>query len=273
MSLSWSSKRQLIILGSLTLLGLIVIVILILPFFTKAPTCFDNRHNGTEQGVDCGGSCSILCNNVAKQPLVLWARSFPVTSSVYNVVAYIENQNVSTGLTQVNYEFRLYDENNLFITLRSGTTYIGKEGRTAIFEGDISVGNKVPKRTTFAFTTDNLVWTKIEPASYHIDVRTDATELTDENTRPKLSATLLNDTPLRIDNVSVVAILYGPSGNAIGTSNTFFESLLPESDESLYYTWPNTFLEPVSRIELIPRFNPFTLVFPAGYVDTEGSGT
>ena len=272
MSLSWSSKRQLIILGSLTLLGLIVIVILILPFFTKAPTCFDNRKNGAEAGVDCGGSCSILCLDVAKKPLVLWARSFPVTSSVYNAVAYIENQNVSTGLTQVNYEFRLYDENNLFITLRSGTTYIGKEGRTAIFEGDISVGNKVPKRTTFAFTTENLVWTKIEPASYHIDIRTDATELTDESTRPKLAAILSNTTPLRIANVSVVAILYGPSGNAIGTSNTFFESLLPESEESLYYTWPNTFPEPVSRIELIPRFNPFTLVFPAGYVDTEGSG-
>ncbi len=148
--MTWSGRRQLIILAIVAVAALILIL-LIVPL-RKDPTCFDGKFNGNEKGIDCGGDCPLLCTQQTSDIVALWTRVFEVVPSVYNVVVYIENQNVNGALYSIPYEFRLYDEENVFIAKREGETFISPNSNSAIFESAINVGNRVPVRATFEFT-------------------------------------------------------------------------------------------------------------------------
>ncbi|HEV8666356.1 MAG TPA: hypothetical protein VN665_00715, partial [Candidatus Paceibacterota bacterium] len=101
MALSWSGRRQLMYYG----VGLVILAVLFYvvwaSFFNAAPTCFDNKQDGTELGVDCGGSCSLLCQDTARQPTVQWARPFQTGAGIYTAAAYIQNNNVGAGAKNV----------------------------------------------------------------------------------------------------------------------------------------------------------------------------
>src|SRR5436190_24111663 len=113
MSLSWGARRKIfyfsIIFGAVA----IALVILIYPYFNREPTCFDNKMNGSESGLDCGGGCQKVCTPAALQLVTLWARAFEVLPGKYNVMAYIENQNRECGIPMISYEFQLYDADNI----------------------------------------------------------------------------------------------------------------------------------------------------------------
>jgi hypothetical protein len=131
--MSWATKRQLIIV--IIILGVLSLVTYyyVEPIVNKLPTCSDGKQNGEESGVDCGGGCINLCINDVKAPIVLWQRAFPIAPSVYNAVAYVENQ--SKFATQsIPYEFRLYDEKGVFVARVQNETLIPPLGRYAIVE-------------------------------------------------------------------------------------------------------------------------------------------
>src|SRR3989344_7537239 len=122
MALSWSGRRQLLyyIVGAAILLVVVGGVWQI--FFAKPAICFDGTQNGDERGVDCGGSCALICPMDAKAPVVLWTRAFQVAPGIYTAAAYVENRNVGAGAHKVKYSFQLRDEQNLLVKEYVGGT-------------------------------------------------------------------------------------------------------------------------------------------------------
>src|SRR5579863_6726299 len=120
MHLTWSARRQLLYYGVAFVVVAVLFYFSYQTFFTSAPTCFDGVQNGDETGVDCGGSCSLICPNQAHAPVVEWARPFEVSPGDYTAAAYIENPNVGAGAKQVPYSFQLFDSSNSFIVERDG---------------------------------------------------------------------------------------------------------------------------------------------------------
>jgi hypothetical protein len=55
----------------------------------------------------------------------------------------------------------------------------------------------------------------------------------------------------------VVAILYGAEGNAVNASRTYLDRIDQQSVAKVAFTWQESFTEPIARIEIIPRINPF----------------
>src|SRR5574343_394328 len=104
---SWSSRRKIIFLSILG--GFVALLVAVPAFFLwhETPTCFDSKQNGDEAGVDCGGSCRLLCSFDAISPNVLWTRSFRVAPGVYSAVAYVENHNITSSAVAVPYVFKL----------------------------------------------------------------------------------------------------------------------------------------------------------------------
>jgi hypothetical protein len=82
---SWSQKRQIIYFSIPFFLFLLVLSFVYFSFFYKPATCFDGVKNGNETGIDCGGSCSLVCTNDALKPITLWSKAFAVTDDVYNL--------------------------------------------------------------------------------------------------------------------------------------------------------------------------------------------
>ncbi len=226
-------------------------------FIKVTPTCFDGVQNQNERGIDCGGICARVCPMDAKTIVPLWSRVFPTAKGVSSVVAYVENQNLTAGVQRINYEFRVYDDQNVLAGEPiAGTTFMGPNERTAIFESPVQTGNRIPKSVFFTFTSAP-DWITTEKKYQLPQLTASNTQLTDVNTAPKLSADIVNDTLYDYQHVLVVAILYDEDGNAVNASQTIVDALPQQSKQAVYFTWPQKFDHPVTRIEIIPRLNPF----------------
>jgi hypothetical protein len=255
--MTWALKRQLsyvcIVIGFFAITGYFIVA----SKQNVAPTCSDYKQNGTETGVDCGGSCARACSTEVDALSVIWARSFKVVDGRYNAVAYLENHNQNAVAEKVSYRFRYADKDNIYIGKSEGITFVPAGRKFAVFETGIDVGNSIPVYTSFQITTmpiwvtvsaDKLSQLKILPT----DIR-----LSGEDTAPVLTATLSNKSLFTIPEVKVVAILYDKDGNAISTSSSYLDSLKGETSVDVNFTWPEPFTGKVVSKEIIPLFNIF----------------
>lgn len=227
-------------------------------FIKTEPTCFDGVKNQDERGIDCGGVCALVCPMDAKTVVPLWSRVFPIAGDVYSVVAYVENQNVDAGVKSVDYEFRVYDDQNILVgDPVSGSTFIGPNDKTAIYASPVKSGNRTASSVFFRFT-ETPVFTATDKRYSVPQLSVRNTDLSDLAASPKLSADIVNDTLFDYRNVEVVAVLYDADGNAVNASDTFVDDLPQQSSKKVFFTWPAKFDRPVTRIEIIPRLNPFS---------------
>lgn len=236
---TWAFWRRVQYGGFFTLLLCLMVYGFYNTYLYSAPTCFDGSMNGVERGVDCGGGCLLICANDVASPTVDWARSFRVTESTYNAVAYVENRNATAGAPVLSYTFSLYDDDGL-ITERTGTTFLPPNSTYPVFEGRIQTGNRVPTQT-FLELNPVSVWLPV-PAGRE-QFRIVSRELLAADTRPRLNATLENTTLEQSDNVEIIATIFDANGNALTASRTIVESIMPRSQSNLIFTWP----EPIAK--------------------------
>src|SRR3989338_7543276 len=132
--MTWALKRQLSYIGILILFFGIFAFLIIYPGSKETPTCFDGRQNGTETGVDCGGTCARACLFESGQVSVRLARAFEVIPGRYNAVAYLTNHNKNLSAGRVKYQFRFADKDNVYLGRREGYTYIPPGRDLVVFE-------------------------------------------------------------------------------------------------------------------------------------------
>ena len=254
---SWAIKRQIlysiIVIVFLGTIGFLIAY----PYINIAPTCTDAKQNGTETGVDCGGSCMKACTREVDQVSILWSRSFQVVPGRYNAVAYLENHNENKAIYKLKYRFRFADKDNVYIGKREGETYVPPKGKFAVFEPAIDVGNSIPVYTTFEFTEEP-IWVSVSKDEIdQLKVFVSDVKLENEATEPKVTATVVNNSLYRIPEVSFVVILYDALGNAISTSHTYLDVLQGKESANLNFTWREPITTPIVAKEVIPMFNIF----------------
>lgn len=259
MSLSWGAKKQLLYLSIIVGAIIVALVILIYPYLDKEPTCFDGKTNGGESGIDCGGACDKVCTPEALQLVTLWSGAFKVVDGKYNLLAYVENQNRESGVPMISYEFKAYDDNNIFIGRKQGTTFITSNDRTAIFEPGIETGNRVPKRVSFEFTSAP-TWIKVNREQKNaLAVSAEDKTLSNPLSTPKLEAKIINKTLNEIKDLDVYAILYDEDDNVINVSKTLIDVLPKNNEVPVVFTWPEPLRSRPTRIDIFPQINVFEL--------------
>ncbi len=256
-TMTWALRRQILYILILVLFFGGIAFLILYPQFNKAPTCTDRKQNGTETGVDCGGVCAKACLEQTDDVSVLWSRVFRVVPGRYNAVAYLVNHNKNTAIEKINYRFRFADANNIYIGKRDGSTYVPPTGNFAVFEPAINLGASVPVFVTFEFTQVPNWVTVSEDKINQVKTLVSNIKLTDPDTKPKLSATIKNDSLFTIPDVNVIAILYDASHNAVSASRTYVEVLNPEDIKNITFTWPEAFSGKVVAQEIIPIYNIF----------------
>src|SRR3989338_6723457 len=215
MAVTWAVKRQFFYVGFLLLFFLIFGFLITYSRFNQSPTCADGKQNGSETGVDCGGSCQLACLAQVDPITILWSRSFKVIPGRYNALAYVENHNKSAAIQSIKYKFRFADKDNIYIGKREGSAFIPPAGRFAIFEPGIDVGNSIHVYTTFEFV-GMPKWLQVsEQKIQQLQVVVSDINLVDEASSPKLSATIKNNSLFYIPELNVIALLYDGSGNVV----------------------------------------------------------
>jgi hypothetical protein len=258
--MNWAQRRKLGYIAIVAAFFGIVGFVIIHKATAVAPSCFDNRQDGTETGIDCGGTCNTYCAGQLSDPIIEWTRVFPVTPGIATAVAYIQHNHPLAVAENVGYEFKFYDANNTLIGTRTGTTYLGPAGESAIVETLVPVDSSKVALARFSFI-DPIHWQKVLPAFSQIVINTDRhavesfTTGTQVNTR--LTAALENQSRFNFTNLEAVAIFYDQDGNAITASKVLVPSLGALQDRTVYFTWPYA-VSSAARVQVIPRFNPFT---------------
>jgi hypothetical protein len=257
--MTWGQKRQVTIIGGILLIILGITAAILYPILFKEPTCSDGKQNGRETGVDCGVACGVLCPFEVRDPVVKWARTFPVTSDVWSAAAYIENQNTNAGAKELQYQFKLYDKDRVFITERYGKTFIAPNQRTVVFEGGIKVGTRLPSYATFTIV-EKPSWYVTDPRFAGITLSPTEQALQDTDTKPRFTALIENMSDLyTVKNTDVIVVVFDDKDNAIGVSKTYLDTLRPHAKTQVYFTWQAPFVGEAVRQEVFTRFNPFTV--------------
>jgi hypothetical protein len=246
----WATKRKFIYLSGFAAVLLICLAIPVAFWLRQPPTCTDGLLNGTERGVDCGGSCPRLCEGEALPPTVLWQRAFRVAPGYYNLVAYIENANVGWAAHNTRYSFKVYDTNGLLIIEKRGVATILAHQTFPLFAQIVSTGSRIPGRVVIEFP-ENFVWRPEKNLSENLKIS--GKILSRKDSTPRVDAILENKTVKVFNNVEVVAIVYDAAGNAVGASRTLVDSIGKEERLPIVFTWQEPFFGTISRVDIIPK--------------------
>jgi len=252
--MSWASRRRTIYAIGVILFFLIVVGGPVFYAWLKTPpTCSDGTRNQGETAVDRGGPCQLLDASALSPSAVLWTRSFYVRSGLYDSVAYIQNPNEKAGVRSVTYRFGLYDERNVLIAERTGTTFIMPGAVTPVFEGGIDTGNRVVAHTYFDFT-EPLVWEQLTDTAGTVTISN--TQLSDVTTLPRVTANVQNTSVAGAKDITFVVIISDPAGNAFAASQTALTAIEANETRQIIFTWPSPFHITVGRIQVVPLTAP-----------------
>lgn len=243
--MQWSLQHQILYAAVVLLVMALVGAGSWFVFFYTPPSCFDNILNQGEEGIDCGGSCSLLC--VAPRISASWARAVKVAPGVYHAVAMVRNPRSDAGTEDLPYTFSLFDAENILIAERRGTFTLEPGETVPLFEANIVTGERIPARTFISFGEG--AWHTMERAP-------DPIRITSQNLDRealRLSASATNTTPEPAHNVAFIALLYGADDTLIAASRTVINTLPARTTQSVTFTWQEPFTEPVIRADIIAR--------------------
>ena len=253
----WSRNRKRIVLGIVTLAVLILVGLPAFFLFYRAPTCFDGKMNGDERGVDCGGSCQLLCSSESV-PLLLQGdpRVLTLSTNTYQVVALVKNSNNDAEIYNAGYTIKVYEATGAVPVLTiEGETYVPKGATFAIFEGPLVLEEgKIPQRATLEWKDDSIVWKKNDTEVPELVVRNQVYSRLDES--PRLEAIVENQGLQNISNIDLVAVISDAQGNVFAASKTFVDSLAPGERSSVVFTWPRPFGHEIADTDIIVRVFP-----------------
>ncbi|MEK7607507.1 MAG: hypothetical protein AAB484_01085 [Patescibacteria group bacterium] len=244
---SWSTKHKSVYFSAFVAFVVFVIALPAFLFFYKSPTCSDGKKNGSEKGIDCGGSCIRLCPADFGTPHILWSYSMDIAPGVYNSLAYVENPNQSVEVGSLDYVFKLYDDRGLLVAEKKGETFVPAGRKFAVFAGGVRTGERVPVKTTFEFN-ENIEWQKGNVPS---SVRVLNINL-DQESEPKAEAKIINDSVGKTyASLNAFIILYDENDNRLAFSKTLIDKIAPGETKVIYFTWPKAFLRKAFRSEII----------------------
>lgn len=239
---------------------IIVIIIYLILFFLvglffysilkPSPTCFDNKQNQGEDGVDCGGSCQDCKEAVEAQNLVVENKSFIYGGpDKYDVLAEIYNPNDLYGSAEFSYKFILKDSAGKVLAERSGKEFILPAETKNVVEVNLE--------------------TAIIPSMLEVEVADPQWSEFWDYEKPRLSiykkqynqissgigfgeayGLLRNESAFDFRVVSLNVILRNSSGEAVAVNKTEMRDVNANEERDFKLLWPNSFPGDVQRVDV-----------------------
>ena len=235
----WSQRRKEIYAWSTVFVLALFSFFIFYKFWYRAPLCTDGLQNGDETGVDCGGSCSLVCSAQALAPVITSdPRIFQIYPGVYSIVTFVENHNIDSSSYNIPYKFKVYDSSGALLTERDGVTSLIKNKTTAVFDGNVAIASGTPTRVVFELSP-NITWVKDLSPSPQISITN--SPILNASTSPKIEATVENNSISTVKNIEVVAVVLDGKDNAVAASRTVVDSLAKNASQNIFFTWPKPF--------------------------------
>lgn len=253
--MDWATRRK------ITYTGTIIILIVVYSLYhyrdaiSPTPTCFDGKANGNENGVDCGGSCQLICESDTKPLTVEWSSFIKTQENTYDLIAYVSNKNTNSNPVSTIYKFSLIDQEGNLIYEGKGNIVAPINSSFPIISQNVYVEKK-PSKVIVSLSSDKNYKTKLDGNTTLINVLSKNFE--EEKDISRVYATVVNKTLDTLLNVKVDVVLFDENKNAVGVGETFIEKLEGEENKEIIWTWNAPFGKKPLTIEVYPIINPFT---------------
>ena len=179
---------------------------------------------------------------------ILWARFFKLRDGFVDLSALVENpNNLSAG--KFKYSFKIYDSNNILISVKEGESYARPGEKFVLFESNVAVFQRTPARVILDI--ENIVWEKDSKKEFPvIDIL--GTERFLEDIFPRLVLTLKNNGQKTYESVEATVVLWTSEDETAGVSRTLISNFKIDEERSITFTWPEA-ISGVLKVEAFFR--------------------
>ena len=254
--MNWATKRKIIYATVIIVLLVVYLLYHYRALISPSPTCFDGVQNGLEEGIDCGGSCSLMCVSSVKPLTLEWSRFIKTQDNTYDLVAYISNKNVNNTAISTPYDLSLINKEGRKIFESRGQVVSPVNTSFPIIIQNVSVTDE-PAQITASISQNKHYKTVLNGNDLLISIKSKTLE--EGNDISRVYVTAVNNTLNTLNKVKVDVILFDENKNAVGVGETIIDRLLGEEEKQLIFTWNTPFAKHPVIIDVYPIINPFTL--------------
>lgn len=256
MAISWVARQKILYLSAFLL-------IVLTPIFYVAwknwprPSCTDNKQNQKEEGVDCGGPC-IPCVSKPTSLITHWSRSFKIGESktgegLYDMAALVENPNADYVIKSLDYQFKVYDSDNILIGQTRGNTFVNQQEMFLMFNASMNMGFRIPAKTFLELEDgyeNKWEFSKKEKPSISVISK----KFTNEPFA-RFEVNIKNNSLKDVVDLIAGGVLLDKNNNAIAASITNLDILNGDGSDKLVFTWPKPLAEAPAFDEIYMRVN------------------
>ncbi len=219
--------------------------------FLKNPTCTDSIQNGDESGVDCGGSCSLICSSDRIPIETVWANFFLNDDGTYDIGLLLRNRNSGSSPKILTLQVLLKDSKDQVIFDQK-------------IETAVPLANEFPvilQRIVLKAKPQKVVIVKEEDYSYVLKkkiLNPVALEASfDMSGRSSVFVTLRNTTKKDLYRFPVFVVLYNEKREPIGVAESFVDRLLASSVKNIEVVLGKKYAIEPQTVRAYTVFDPY----------------
>lgn len=251
--MNWAAKRKTIYAVAVIIFLVVFVVYQARNILFPAPTCIDQKQNGFESGIDCGGTCALRCEQETIPISVEWSRAIVVSSDTYDFAAMLANRNTNSAPLKVEYQFTAYNKaGGVMLSLR-GETLVPADGDFPVIVQNV----KLPEPPT------QVVALVSQPSQYAVSDAVKRVQVRVKSTRyeggatPRIYITLDNLTQRSFLKLPVRVVAYDEYNNAVAVGESIVPGLEKEEEKEIVLTWPEPFSTTPTKLRAYPVLSPF----------------
>jgi len=251
------SRKKMIIAG--IPIGIVVLIIaLIVIFNLPNANCFDERQNGNETGVDCGGSCIPCGVKYAKDLEIIGTPTIlEVTNDISEIVAKVRNPNSEYGV-MFDYQIKLSDSFGQVKNTINAQSFIYPSNTKYLIIPKVLVKKSEIAKVELVFNQNSFQWfatNKTPKDLFSIyDVQTQFLEDAKNPGYLKTTGKINNKMSFDFSSVNLTILVYSKIGELLNAVETNLDSLSSNSTQQFEYIWmtyfPNLQQANLNRVEV-----------------------
>ena len=263
--MDYRRKKHLIIVSILALVLVLLLTGAYFKWFYQGATCFDNKQNQKEEGVDCGGPCEMSCEFLTVKKLeTQWVKAILLKDGFYDLAAKVENLNPNFGLAQFRYAFELFDAADQLIVRKEGDSFILPNQSKYIIEANVAVGAAPVKTELVILDSVKTDWQRLNDNFETPDIYVHDKQfkyLENQAGQPasaQVSGIIKNNSDFDFDKIVVSVALFDTNKEMIGVNKTQAHTI-PASEERYFSVlWFSPLVGEVKSVDVLADTNLFS---------------
>ena len=240
-------------------------------WFNTNATCTDGIRNQNEQGIDCGGVCSLQCvRAIETNPLEIRESALLYSSKDhFDVLIALHNPNDEAGASSFHYKMELKNDAGVTVATREGNNFILPQETKYLPEINVLA----PGAKTVAVTFSDYQWKRFsgyqeKPA---LSVSRKSYEVISSGVGfGRAFGVVSNDSLFDFQSIRVKVVLRDISGKPLGVNMTEMRTMTVGTVRDFGLIWPMAFPGTVDHIEVEVEADVFHLEnFMKQYLPTQ----